>query len=120
MHAFVSDDLGQARDAARAALGYWVGLPRYNRALAGAGYEAEASAIRAAFRAGDQRALRAAISDRLINEYCLVGPAARCREQLVAWDGRDLTAVAVVAHPVHPAESYVDGVRRSVAALAPS
>ena len=34
VHAFVADDLAAAREAARAALGYWVGLPSYNRALA--------------------------------------------------------------------------------------
>ena len=33
--------MAAAREAARAALGYWVGLPSYNAALAGAGYEAE-------------------------------------------------------------------------------
>ena len=50
MHAFVTDDLAAAREAARAALGYWVGLLSYNRALAAAGYEAEAAAIDAASR----------------------------------------------------------------------
>src|SRR4051812_36383824 len=120
VHAFVSDDLPAAREAARAALGYWVGLPSYNAALAGAGYEAEAAAIAAAFRDGDQPRLRAAISDRLIDEYCLVGPPARCRDQLAAWDETDVATVAVVPHPVQQEETYVQGVRRSLVALAPS
>ena len=118
MHAFVSDDLAAARDAARAALGYWVGLPSYNRALAAAGYPDEAAAIATAFGAADQAALRAAISDRLIDEYCLVGPVARCREQLAAWDGTAVATAVIVPHPVAPEETYVAGVRRSLAALA--
>ena len=120
VHAFVADDLAAAREAARAALGYWVGLPSYNRALAGAGHEAEAAAIAAAFAAGDQSGLRAAISHRLIDEYCLVGPPDRCRDQLAAWDDTDVATVVVVPHPVQPEETYVDGVCRSLAALAPS
>lgn len=120
VHAFVAEDLPAAREAARAALGYWVGLPSYNRALAGAGHEAEAAAIAAAFRDGDQARLRAAISDRLIDEYCLVGPPVRCQEQLTAWHGTGVATVAVVPHPVGPEESYVEGVRRSLEALAPT
>ena len=119
VHAFVTDDLAAARDAARASLGYWVGLPSYNSALARAGYEAEAAAVAAAFREGDQGALRAAIPDRLVDEYCLVGPPDRCHEQLAAWHGTDVATVAVVPHPVLPGEGYVEGVRRSIAALAP-
>lgn len=120
VHAFVAEDLPAARQAARAALGYWVGLPSYNRALAGAGYEAEAAAIAAAFGVGDQRGLQEAISDRLIDEYCLVGSPARCREQLAAWDEADVATVAVVPHPVQREETYVEGVCRSLTALAPS
>jgi alkanesulfonate monooxygenase SsuD/methylene tetrahydromethanopterin reductase-like flavin-dependent oxidoreductase (luciferase family) len=119
VHAFVTDDLAAARDAARASLGYWVGLPSYNSALARAGYEAEAEAIATAFRAGDQAGLRAAISDRLVDEYCLVGPPARCREQLAAWEDTDVATVVVVPHPVQPGEGYVVGVRRAIADLAP-
>jgi 5,10-methylenetetrahydromethanopterin reductase len=120
VHAFVTDDLAAAREAARSSLGYWVGLPSYNSALARAGYEAEAALIATAFQAGDQAGLRAAISDRLVDEYCLAGPPARCRDQLAAWDETDVATVALVPHPVLPGENYVTGVRRSLMALAPS
>jgi alkanesulfonate monooxygenase SsuD/methylene tetrahydromethanopterin reductase-like flavin-dependent oxidoreductase (luciferase family) len=120
VHAFVGDDLEAARESARASLSYWVGLPAYNRALARAGYEAEASRIATGFRAGDTAAVRAAISDRLIDEYCLVGPAARCRDQLARWDDAGVATVVLVPHPVVPGETYVEGVRRSLAALAPA
>jgi 5,10-methylenetetrahydromethanopterin reductase len=120
VHAFVADDLADAREAARGALSYWVGLPSYNSALARAGYEAEAERIAGAFKAGDQAGLRAAISDRLIDEYCLVGPVARCRDQLAAWNGTDVATVVTVPHPVLPEETYVAGVHRTLTALAPA
>ena len=119
VHTFVDEDLATAREAARAALSYWVGLPSYNRALAGAGYEAEAAAIATAFAEADHAGLRAAISDRLIDEYCLAGPAGRCRDQLAAWTGSGAATVVLVPHPVASDEGYADGVRRTLAALAP-
>lgn len=119
VHAFVDDDLGRARDCARASLAYWVGLPAYNAALARAGYEREAAEQRAAFAAGDQRRLRAAITDRLVDEYCLAGPAQRCREQLSAWRETGVATVAVMPDPVIPGERYPDAVRRTLTALAP-
>jgi 5,10-methylenetetrahydromethanopterin reductase len=120
VHAFVTDDLDAARESARSSLGYWVGLPAYNAALARAGYEEEAARIAAAFRAGDTAALREGISDRLIDEYCLVGPGPRCRDQLARWDDTGVATVVLVPHPVLDGESYADGVARSLRALSPS
>lgn len=120
VHAFVDDDLDAARESARSSLSYWVGLPSYNSALARAGFEAEAAGIAAAFRAGDTTALRASVSDRLIDEYCLVGPAGRCVDQLAQWDGTGAATVVLVPHPVLPGESYASGVERSLRALSPS
>jgi 5,10-methylenetetrahydromethanopterin reductase len=119
VHTFVSDDLARARESARASLAYWVGLGSYNSALARAGYEAEAARIAAAFRADDRAALHAAISDRLIDEYCLVGPPARCRDQLAAWNSTEVATVALVPHPVVAGEGYPAAVDRSLRALAP-
>lgn len=85
VHAFLADDLDVARQQARAALAYWVGLRSYNAALARAGFESEAAELRAAFEAGDQDRLRTGITDAIIDEYCLVGPAAHCRDQLDGW-----------------------------------
>lgn len=122
VHAFVTDDtedLATARESARTSLAYWVGLPSYNNALARAGYEAEAARIAAAFASGDQSALRAAITDRLIDEYCLAGSPARCRDQLAKWANTDVATVVLVPHPVRTGQSYADGVRRGLDALTP-
>lgn len=120
VHAFVTDDLDAARERARTSLAYWVGLTAYNTALARAGYEAEADRISAAAAAGDHSELRAAISDRLIDDYCLVGPAARCRDQLDKWHDSGVATVALVPHPVTAGEGYAAAVGRSLAALAPT
>jgi 5,10-methylenetetrahydromethanopterin reductase len=120
VHAFVGDDLDMARESARSSLSYWVGLPAYNNALARAGFEAEADRVATAFRSGDTEALRASISDRLIDEYCLVGPAGRCRDQLARWHETGVATVVLVPHPVLVGESYATGVQRSLLALAPS
>jgi 5,10-methylenetetrahydromethanopterin reductase len=120
VHAFVADDLEAARESARSSLSYWVGLPAYNRALARAGYEDEAARIATGFRAGDTAAVRSAISDRLIDEYCLAGPPARCREQLARWDDTGVATVVLVPHPVLAGEDYTAGVERSLRALSPS
>ena len=119
VHAFVGDDLDAARESARSSLSYWVGLPAYNSALARAGHEEDAARIAAAFRAGETATLRESIGDELIDEYCLVGPAGRCREQLARWDDTGVATVAIVPHPVLAGESYTEGVRRSLTALAP-
>lgn len=119
LHAFVGDDLAVARDQARASLTYWVGLPAYNSALARAGFEAEAAELRTAFLEGDQRRLRAGITDDLIDEYCLVGPSSRCREQMAAWEATGIASLAVMPDPISPDEPYADAVHRTLTALAP-
>lgn len=118
VHAFVSDDLAAARASARSSLTYWVGLEAYNSALARAGFEAEAAQFQAAFAAGDQERLRASISDELIDEYCLVGPASRCQEQIAAWEATGVATVAVMPDPVERGEPYAEAARRTLSALA--
>jgi alkanesulfonate monooxygenase SsuD/methylene tetrahydromethanopterin reductase-like flavin-dependent oxidoreductase (luciferase family) len=84
-----------------------------------AGFEQEAARIAAAARGGDRAGLRAAITDRLVDEYCVVGPQARCRDRLQGRHDTGAATLALVPHPVRPTESYVDGVRRTLAALSP-
>jgi alkanesulfonate monooxygenase SsuD/methylene tetrahydromethanopterin reductase-like flavin-dependent oxidoreductase (luciferase family) len=59
------------------------------------------------------------ITDRLVDEYCVVGPQARCRDRLQGWHDTGAATLALVPHPVRPTESYIDGVRRTLAALSP-
>lgn len=63
--------------------------------------------------------MRAAVSDRLIDEYCLVGSAERCRDGLARWDDTAAATAVLVPHAVGPGEDYVAGVRRCLTALSP-
>ncbi|HXJ78567.1 MAG TPA: LLM class flavin-dependent oxidoreductase [Candidatus Methylomirabilis sp.] len=82
---FVHEDLAAARQAAREFLLHYAGMSHYARAFEASGFEAEMQGVRDALAAGNPSAAKAALSDRLLDEVLLVGPAARCREQLRAF-----------------------------------
>jgi alkanesulfonate monooxygenase SsuD/methylene tetrahydromethanopterin reductase-like flavin-dependent oxidoreductase (luciferase family) len=83
--AFVHDRLPAARQAAREFLVHYAGMPHYARAFEASGFTAEMKGVRDARAAGDGPGAMAALSDRLLDDVLLVGPAARCREQLRAF-----------------------------------
>jgi len=74
---FLADDLEPARAAAREQLAAYAGLLFYRRLFREAGFEAEAEAM----ERGD---ILRGVSDRLLDAVCLLGPAAVCRDRLVA------------------------------------
>jgi alkanesulfonate monooxygenase SsuD/methylene tetrahydromethanopterin reductase-like flavin-dependent oxidoreductase (luciferase family) len=82
---FVHDDLAVAREAAREFLVHYAGMPQYAKAFAASGFTAEMERVRKALDAGGRAAALAALSDRLLDEVLLVGPAGRCREHLAAF-----------------------------------
>jgi 5,10-methylenetetrahydromethanopterin reductase len=82
---FLHDDLSTARQAAREFLAHYVGMPHYAKAFEASGFAVEMDAVRKGLAAGTPRAAMAALSDRLLDEVLLVGPAARCRDQLEAF-----------------------------------
>ena len=82
---FVHDDLALARQAAREFLVHYAGMPHYAKALEASGFAAEMDGVRKALAAQAPGAARSALSDRLLDEILLVGPAARCRERLAAF-----------------------------------
>lgn len=82
---FVHDDLPTARQAAREFLVHYAGMPHYAKAFEASGFAAEMKGVRDGLAAGDTSATIAALSDRLLDEVLLVGPPARCREQLHAF-----------------------------------
>ena len=118
IHVLVSDDLQLAREQARDALVYWLGLPSYNRVMEAAGFEAEAGRLRAAFERGDQTALRAAISDALLDEYALIGPPGRVREGLERIRAAGVDVPILKPDPVDAGEDYAAAMGRTLRALA--
>ena len=120
IHTFLSDDLETARSKARETLTYWLALPAYNASIRESGYEAEAAVIADAFASGDQKALREGITDEIIDEFCLVGPAERCRERLDAFRSAGAEVPILIVDPAIPGEDYSTAMRRTLKGLAPS
>jgi 5,10-methylenetetrahydromethanopterin reductase len=119
IHMLLSDDLEAAREKARRALTYWVGLPSYNASIAEAGFEGEAAAIRFAFLAGDQDAMCAAMTDPLLDEFAVLGPAARCRERIAAMRDAGVDVPIMQIDAVLPGESFREALDRTLEGLAP-
>ena len=82
---FVHRDLPTARQAAREFLVHYAGMSHYARAFAASGFDADMEGVRRSLAGGSRADAMAALSDRLLDEVLLVGPAARCREQLDAF-----------------------------------
>ena len=82
---FIHRDLSTARQAAREFLVHYAGMPHYAKTFAASGFAAEMAGVQKALTAGSHSDAMAALSDRLLDEVLLVGPAARCREQLDAF-----------------------------------
>jgi alkanesulfonate monooxygenase SsuD/methylene tetrahydromethanopterin reductase-like flavin-dependent oxidoreductase (luciferase family) len=80
---FMGDDLEAVRAAARQNLGLYTTLPFFQRLFRASGFTAEAAKA-------EQGAGPASLSDRLLDAVCLIGPVARCREQLAAFQGAGL------------------------------
>ena len=78
----VADDLNIARRAARETLRFYCVFPAYQDLYTTAGYGEEIQAFLAARQRGDEEAALLALSDRLIDDTHVLGPAARCREQM--------------------------------------
>jgi alkanesulfonate monooxygenase SsuD/methylene tetrahydromethanopterin reductase-like flavin-dependent oxidoreductase (luciferase family) len=118
LHTLVADDLELARQKARESLTYWVGLPSYNQSIRDTGFVREADALRDAFARGDQAALRAHITDEIIDEFCLVGPPERCKERIAAFREAGADFIALQPDPVFPGEDYPSALERTLKAMA--
>ena len=114
--AFVHDDLATARRAAREFLVHYAGMSHYAKTFAASGFAGEMEAVAAA--GPDRAAAMAALSDRLLDEVLLVGPPARCREQLAAFGEAGVEWALLGPQRVGPA-SLIDQARVLVRDLAP-
>ena len=104
---FVGDDVKAMRETARQNLGLYTTFPFFQRLFRASGFAAEAAEM-------EKGAGGAALSDRLLDAVCLLGPMARCREQLAAFRsaGVDLP-ILVPPIGVDAARAVISGFRRS-------
>lgn len=101
---FLGDDLPSLRDAARQNLGLYTTLPFFQRLFRASGFEAEAAEM-------EKGAGGAALTERLLDAICLIGPAARCHEQLAEF------RAAGVDLPILSPPIGVEGARRVIKAF---
>jgi alkanesulfonate monooxygenase SsuD/methylene tetrahydromethanopterin reductase-like flavin-dependent oxidoreductase (luciferase family) len=78
----VADDADEARRNAAAIVAFNASVRTYAPIIGLHGFEPEAEAIRAAWRAGDWAAMTAAVSDRMLDTIALAGTPREVREQL--------------------------------------
>ena len=75
---FIGDDIDVLRGVARANLGFFTALPFFQRLLRASGFAAEADKA-------EQGAGGNALSDRVLDAICLIGPVGRCRDRLAQY-----------------------------------
>jgi alkanesulfonate monooxygenase SsuD/methylene tetrahydromethanopterin reductase-like flavin-dependent oxidoreductase (luciferase family) len=95
---YVGDDVTQQREVARAHLAVFTTFPFFQRMFRASGFGPEADQM-------EKGVGGAALTDRVLDAICLIGPPSRCREQLGAFRaaGADL--------PILMPPYDVDGVR---------
>jgi F420-dependent oxidoreductase-like protein len=87
----MGDDVAACRDAIRAGLAFYIGgmgarsKNFYNDLVKRMGYEEAAIRIQDLFLDGKRNEAAAAVPDALIDETCLIGPPARIKDRLQAW-----------------------------------
>ncbi|HET8645677.1 MAG TPA: LLM class flavin-dependent oxidoreductase, partial [Vicinamibacteria bacterium] len=75
---FIGEDLGALREAARQNLGLYTTFPYFQHLFRASGFAEEAARM-------EQGAGGAALSDRLLDAICLLGPVERCQERLAEY-----------------------------------
>jgi F420-dependent oxidoreductase-like protein len=103
VYAHMSDDIEEARSAVRPAIALYVGGMGaaghnfYNDLCVRYGFEEAAASIQRLYLAGEKAAAIEAVPDELVDEICLVGPAAAVSERLEVWRGAGISALAVAS-----------------------
>ena len=103
---------GRQREAARQNLGLYTTFPYFQHLFRVSGFAEEAQQM-------EHGAGGAALSDRLLDAICLIGPLARCQERLAAY--RDAGVDLPILMPpigVEGARSVIQAFRREARTLA--
>jgi alkanesulfonate monooxygenase SsuD/methylene tetrahydromethanopterin reductase-like flavin-dependent oxidoreductase (luciferase family) len=112
---FLAEDLDAARAAARRFLAFYAAMPLYATMFRRSGFQEDMEKAERAARS-DAQASVAAISDRLADAVCLIGPPSRCQERLAAW--REAGLAYPILAPQAVQEEPPTAVRRLIEAFA--
>jgi alkanesulfonate monooxygenase SsuD/methylene tetrahydromethanopterin reductase-like flavin-dependent oxidoreductase (luciferase family) len=83
----ISDDVEKARNEVRAQIAFYYTTAMYHSILDANGWREQGETIAAAFKAGDMKAMVAAVTDDMIDEIAIAGPAAEVKARLEQWRG---------------------------------
>ncbi len=114
---FISDDLEQARSAARYNLAFFAQLPFYRKQWRRCGFVDEVNALQEVWKKNDRRAAAALVSDRMVDEVCVFGPPSLCREQLAAFHEAGAAMPVIAVSPVN--EERLAATRKALSLLTP-
>ncbi len=105
----IHDDMDAAMETAKANLGFYGGLPFYNKLFHDSGFEAEAAKL---VGGGGQGA-----TDTMADELSVIGPPSRCREQLAAF--REAGIQMPILNPVPVGDqTYGQAVQKAIETFA--
>ncbi len=114
---FLAEDLGAARAAARRFLAFYASMPLYTKMFRRSGFGDEMEGVAQAVAQGDHERGVACLSDRLLDEVCLVGPLSRCQEHLAAFRAAGLEYPIIAPQAVK--EDHATAVRQLIEAFKP-
>jgi 5,10-methylenetetrahydromethanopterin reductase len=114
---FLSEDLHAAREAARRFLSVYASMPLYTKMFRRSGFVDEMEGVAEAVAQGDRERSMACISDRLLDEVCLVGPLSRCQEHLAAF--REVGVDEAIIAPQAVKEDHATAIRQLIEAFSP-
>jgi alkanesulfonate monooxygenase SsuD/methylene tetrahydromethanopterin reductase-like flavin-dependent oxidoreductase (luciferase family) len=114
---FISEDLEQARSAARYNLAFFAQLPFYRKQWRRCGFVEEVNALQDAWKKNDRRAAAALVSDRMVEQVCVFGPPSMCKEQLAAFHEAGAALPVIAVSPVN--EDRLAATHKALRLLAP-
>ncbi|HEY8018003.1 MAG TPA: LLM class F420-dependent oxidoreductase [Actinomycetota bacterium] len=114
----IGDDLDACRDTIRSLMSLYVGAfgsretNFYYALVARCGYEAEAARIQELALAGKRTEAAAAVPDRLVDEFALIGPVPRVAERLQAYRDAGVTTLLVQTTDVDTIGAIASAIER--------
>jgi F420-dependent oxidoreductase-like protein len=110
----ITDDIDGTLDAIKPTLGFYIGgmgakdMNFHKQVFSRMGYEAEANEIQDLFFAGERDKAIAAVPAQMAADISLVGPPAKIRDDLAAWEEAGVTMLVIGARDVAEMRSVAE------------